>query len=150
MQLSTRARYGLRALLDIALHGQRAVLLQEIAERQGISRSYLEQLLLVLQSAGFIRGIRGRRGGFVLVRPPSEIRLGEVVRALERTLSLAGCVEDPQACPRAGHCTTHYLWQRLTEVLQRELNSLTLEDLLRWQSGGQGVRGPELTSGRGG
>ncbi len=133
MKLSTRARYGLRALLDIALHGgKRPVLLSEIALRQGISKSYLEQIILSLQASGFIISIRGKGGGFILAKPPQEISLLEVVRALEGPISLVDCVENPSICPRKESCATTLLWQRLKEALERELEGLTLEDLTSW------------------
>jgi len=134
MQFSTRARYGLRALLDISLHGdEKPVLLKDIQVRQEISKPYLEQILLILQSAGFIRSIRGKKGGFFLARSPSEIKLIEVIKALERTISFVECVSNPQMCLRSDHCATQELWRRLTKILYRELESLTLEDLVRWQ-----------------
>ena len=126
VQLSTRARYGLRALLDIALSADKGpVLLRQIAERQELSRPYLEQLILALQSAGFIKSIR--------VRNPSEITLDEVVKALERTVSLVQCVNDAQVCSRSIHCATRKLWARLTDVMHAELKGLTLSDLMEWQ-----------------
>lgn len=134
MQLSTKTRYGLRALLDIALHADKGpVVLREMEERQGVSKAYLEQLSLLLQSAGFIRSIRGKKGGFVLTRTPSDIRMYEVVKALERTVALVDCVNDPQACPRTDHCATRKLWQLLTDVIHRELEAITLQDLMEWK-----------------
>jgi len=133
MRLSTRSRYGLRALLDIALHeDERPVMLREIAEREGISKPYLEQLILALQAAGFVRSIRGKKGGFVLAKAPSEIPLIEVIRALERTFSFVDCIDNPQTCPRNVHCVTKKLWHRLKEALERELTGLTLQDLMEW------------------
>lgn len=134
MQLTTRARYGLRTLLDIALCANRGpVLLRQIAERQELSKPYLEQLILALQSAGFIRSIRGKKGGFVLMKDPSEITLDEVVKALERTVSLVECVNDAQVCSRSINCATRKLWVRLADVMQKELKGLTLKDLMEWQ-----------------
>lgn len=134
MQLSTRTRYGLRALLDIALCADKEpVLLREIAERQEVSKAYLEQLILTLQSAGFIRSTRGKKGGFSLTKSPSEIRLNEVVKALERTVSFGECVNDSQVCTRSFNCATRKLWIRLTDLIQKELGSLTLQDLMEWQ-----------------
>lgn len=134
MQLSTRARYGLRALLDIALHdNEKPVLLEDIKVRQQVSKPYLEQLLLVLQSVGLIRSIRGKKGGFVLNRPPAEIKLSEVVKALERTITLVECVNNPLVCRRTDRCATQELWRRLTKVIYQELDALTLNDLIQWQ-----------------
>jgi len=130
MQLSTRSRYGLRALVDISLNETDGpVLLRDIAARQNLSRSYTEQLLLALQSAGFVHGIRGKKGGFTLAKAPSEIRLIDVVTVLEGTFCLVDCVDDPEACPRIKGCPTQLLWRRLTTVLRDELAQLTLQDL---------------------
>jgi len=139
MKLSTRARYGLRALADIALHQNgKPVLLREIAKRQGVSKAYLEQIILTLQAAGFIRSIRGKRGGFLLAKPAEEISLLEVIKALEGPVSLVECVEDPKVCPRKERCPTTRLWERLKEALERELQGLSLKDLLSWGKEGQG------------
>lgn len=133
MQLSTKADYGLRALLDIALHSNGgAVSLPEIARRQEISSSYLEQLLLSLQTAGLVRSTRGRKGGFTLTKLPSEIKLYIVLRSLERKLIFADCVDNPDTCHRQKHCATTELWRRLTEVFVQELNAYTLDDLMKW------------------
>ncbi len=133
MQLSTKADYGLRALLDIALHANgRAVSLPEIARRQEISSSYLEQLLLSLQTAGLVRSTRGRKGGFTLTKLPSEIKLYIVLRSLERTLIFRDCVDNPGICHRQKHCAATELMRRLTEVFIQELNAYTLDDLMKW------------------
>ncbi len=134
MQLSTKSEYGLRALLDIALHSNDGLVsLREITWRQDISSSYLEQLMLSLQSAGMVRSIRGRKGGFTLTKPPSEIKVLEVLRSLERTLTLFDCVNNPGICSRQENCATNELWCRLTEAFIRELDAYTLEDLMNWE-----------------
>ncbi len=131
MQFSTKSEYGLRALLDIALHSDDGTVpLPEIARRQEISSSYLEQVLLSLQTAGLVRSTRGRRGGFTLARAPSEIRLDAVLGSLERTLTFADCIEHPGICHRQEHCVTTELWRRLTDVVVRELGAITLDDLV--------------------
>mgnify|MGYP000287456256 CR=1 FL=1 len=131
MKLSTRTRYGLRALIDIALHQkERPVSLGEISKRQGISKAYLEQIILVLRASGIIRSVRGKKGGLVLAKSPEQISLLEVIKTLEGPISLVECVEDPKVCPRKDECPTTLLWQRLKEVLEEELRSLSLMDLL--------------------
>ncbi len=133
MQFSTKAEYGLRALLDIALHSDGGTVpLPQIARRQEISSSYLEQLLLSLQTTGLVRSTRGRHGGFTLTKPPSEIRLDMVLGSLERTLTFADCIEHPGICHRQEHCVTSDLWRRLTDIVIRELSALTLDDLIGW------------------
>jgi Rrf2 family protein len=134
MRLSTRTRYGVRALLDIALHGTAGpVSLKEVAERQGVSEKYLEQVLLTLKGAGLVRSVRGARGGFVLNRPPANIRLGEVVDLLEGPIGLTDCVFDRAVCPRSHACAARDLWEEASAALRRVLGSLTLEDLLQRQ-----------------
>jgi Rrf2 family protein len=131
MQLTTRSRYGLRMLLDIALHGADGpVRIQDIASRRGISVKYLEQLIRSLKKAGFIQSKRGPKGGHVLATPPEGIRIGDVVRALEARPELTECVGNPGICPIAEDCVTRQIWIRATEGMFRELDAIRLADLL--------------------
>lgn len=124
----------MRALLDIAQHsGEGPVLLRDIAQRQGVTRNYLEQILIQLKAAGLVRGIRGVQGGFVLARSPSTIRLSEVVQALEGQINLVECVADPKVCPRVEVCATHDLWGELSSLITQALASKTLQDLMERQ-----------------
>ncbi|HAG08887.1 MAG TPA: AsnC family transcriptional regulator, partial [Desulfotomaculum sp.] len=133
-KLSTKARYGIRALLDIAQHNlEGPVLLREIAKRQDISRNYLEQILISLKAAGFVRSERGNRGGFILAKNPSEIRLDQAVQVLEGKIALVECVDDPKVCPRTSFCPTHELWGEVTAAMNQVLKSKTLQDLLETQ-----------------
>ena len=133
MQFSNKAHYGLLALLDIALHSNgEAVSLPEIAQRQEISSSYLEQVILSLQTAGLVRSTRGRKGGFTLTKLPSEISLYMALKSLERKLTFADCVDNPGICPRQKYCVATDLWRKLTENVVRELSDITLSDLIRW------------------
>jgi Rrf2 family protein len=137
MRLSTRTRYGARALLDIAQHSDKGpVLLKDIAKRQRISKDYLEHILIPLRVAGLVRTTRGVQGGFVIAKPPRQIRLDEVVQILERGLALVKCVDDPKAYPYSDVCATHILWRRITEAINQVLKSTTLLDLME----GQGKR----------
>lgn len=130
MQISTRGRYGLRAMLELARgFGQPPLLMGTVAERQGLSRKYLHALLSALKSAGLVRSVRGTHGGFVLARPPAEIKLSEVLLALEGPLSLVDCVADGRACDRARGCPTRRVWQQLAEALENVLENVTLADL---------------------
>lgn len=131
MKLSTRGRYGLRAMLELSLSFDKGyVLIKTIAENQEISLKYLHALLTTLKSAGLVHSLRGRGGGYSLTRPPSEIRLSEVVRVLEGSLSLVECVEDKSLCKRAQHCVTRDVWCDLGETIENMLSSLTLDDLI--------------------
>jgi len=137
MRLSTRGRYGVRAMLDLALFATNGpVNLKEIAARQDISVDYLEQLLRRLRKAGLVRSVRGPRGGFVLARSPGEIRLWEIVSALEQELAPVFCVDEEilarppkKHCARMSGCATHILWMGLARQLRLYLDSKTLQDV---------------------
>jgi Rrf2 family protein len=106
------------------------MLLRKIAERQGLSVKYLHSLLAVLKSAGLVRSLRGAGGGYVLTRPPSQITVGEVVRVLEGSLALVGCVEDKNFCERVDWCATRPIWVGLSKTVERTLSGLTLADVV--------------------
>jgi len=111
MKLSTRARYGTKALLGIALHwGKGPVLLKDIAQRQQIPLPYLERLIRPLVQAGIIKSTRGARGGVSLLKPPKEVILSEVVRLLEGSIAPVACVDNPKLYPRSDLCVTHDIW----------------------------------------
>ena len=136
MKLSTRARYGTRALLDLALYGgEEPVPLRSIAQRQEISLPYLEHLLAPLIVSGIVRSLRGPQGGIRLARPPREVKLSEVVGLLEGSTAPVACVGDPGACPRSDHCAAHDLWAELREAMNGVLESTTLQDLVERQRG---------------
>ncbi|MBU0716925.1 MAG: Rrf2 family transcriptional regulator [Planctomycetes bacterium] len=131
MRISTKGRYGLRAMYELARgFGNGPLRMSAIAERQGLSRKHLHTLLTSLKSAGLVRGIRGPGGGFVLAKAPSRIRLSEVLDALEGPLVLVHCVPDQRACDRADRCPTRKVWQRLTGAIEEILHGATLEDLV--------------------
>ena len=131
MKLSTRARYGTRALLDLALHqGERPVILKDIAQRQQVSLRYLEHIIGSLIAAGIIRSTRGARGGVSLARPPEEIKLSEVVQVLEGSITPAECVDNPGICDRSDLCVTRDIWDELKKAMNGLLESITLQDLL--------------------
>ncbi len=136
MKLSTRTRYGTRALLDLALHsGEGPVLLREVAQRQQISHMYLEHLITPLIAAGIIRSTRGARGGIWLAKSPQEIKLSEVIRALEGSIAPVECVNDPKYCPRSELCVTRDIWGELKKAMNGVLESTTLQDLVERQKG---------------
>lgn len=134
MKLSTRSRYGTRALLDIALNGkEKPVLLRDIARRQEISTAYLEHLITPLISAGIVRSTRGARGGVWLAKPPHEIKLSEVVLILEGSLAPVECVDDPKYCRRSASCVTREVWSEIKEAMKHVLESTTIQDLAERQ-----------------
>jgi Rrf2 family protein len=143
MKLSTRGRYGVRIMLELALHfGEGPVLLKDIAERQGISEKYLWQLINPLKSMGLIKSIRGARGGYVLAREPAEINLREILRILEGSLFLVDCVDDPAACDRSESCITREIWSETSKNISQSLESMTLGKMVeRHKNRGDGALG---------
>lgn len=130
MKLSTRSRYGTKLMCDIArFSGDTPVSLREIAERQNISIKYLEQLITPLKKAGFIRSVRGPKGGYLLTKPSSEISVGEIVWLLENERELTSCISNPNSCHQIESCITRDVWAKATEALYRELNSISLQDM---------------------
>jgi Rrf2 family iron-sulfur cluster assembly transcriptional regulator len=132
MRLSTRSRYGTRLMSDMAEHyGAGPVNLANVAQRQGISVKYLEQIIIPLKKANFVKSLRGPKGGYVLARPPEDITVGEIVALLEDGASLVECSDNTAVCQRAATCTTRLLWKEAAEAMFRELSSITLADLVR-------------------
>ena len=132
MRLSTKVRYGVRAMIDLANHrDSEPVLVKAISERQGISKKYLESLLAALKAAGLVRSVRGAKGGYKLARPPERITLEEITVALDGPPVLVDCVEDPDTCERSQWCVAKDLWSEITEMLIQKLRSTTLADLAK-------------------
>lgn len=132
MKLSTRTRYGIRAIIELAQHeGKRPLQLKLIAERQGISVKYLEQLMSLLRSSGFVRSIRGSKGGYMLARAPEQINLSEVFRCLEGPVTTAECTENTDYCERAADCVAREVWIQVEAAIQKVLNSISLAELVR-------------------
>ncbi|MBN1152491.1 MAG: Rrf2 family transcriptional regulator [Dehalococcoidia bacterium] len=131
MKLSTRSRYGMRALLDVARQSNREpVRLKEIARRQEVSLSYLEHIVGPLIAGGILRSTRGPGGGVSLIRRPEDIRLAEVMHLLEGPLNAADCVWHPDVCPRSSLCATRALWRELSSAIEGVLRDRTLADLM--------------------
>jgi len=134
MKLSTKGRYGTRAMLELALDYKKGpVLLRDIAQRQEISERYLERMMTALVSAGLVRSSRGKHGGFTLARPPGEIRLSQVIQAVEGSIAPASCVDDPKLCDRVDICITRDIWKRLKKSMLETLDSITLENMVVMQ-----------------
>jgi Rrf2 family protein len=134
MKLSTKGRYAVRAMLDLAQHYYEGlVFLKDIARRQEVSERYLEHLFLTLKAAGLVNSVRGARGGFQLTHPPSEVKLIDIVRACEGRLSIVECVADPKSCRRSARCATRDMWMELQMAMNGVLESLTLQDLVERQ-----------------
>lgn len=130
MRLSTRSRYGLRALIALSEpNGRKERCAREIADSQELSKKYLESILSQLRTAGFVRSVRGAHGGYVLSRAPAEITVGEVVRALEGSLAFVECVEDAGSCERSEGCPSRAVWVRAESAISEALDGVTLENL---------------------
>jgi Rrf2 family cysteine metabolism transcriptional repressor len=131
MRLSTKGRYGLRALLDMALHQDEGpVLLKDIARRQEFSLPYLQHLIAPVIAAGVVKSTRGAGGGVSLLKPPSEIRLSEVVQPLEGCITPVDCVNNPTLCHRSAFCVTRDIWAEMNDAMSEVLDSTTLQDLI--------------------
>ncbi|UCG16826.1 MAG: Rrf2 family transcriptional regulator [Phycisphaerales bacterium] len=118
-------------MLELAnRYGEQPVLMSTVAESQKLSRKYLHALLTPLRSAGLVRSVRGARGGFVLARPPAQIKLSEVLHAVEGSLSLVDCVADPRVCDRSKRCPARRVWEALSGAVKDMLDHVTLEDMM--------------------
>lgn len=134
MKLSTKGKYGVRAVFEIARHdGEGPITIRAIAERQGISLSYLEQILYRLAKAGLVESVRGPGGGYLLGRKPKELTIGDVVRALEGPIALSHCLEPGMSgdCYQADDCVARMVWARVGAKIEDALDSITFDDLLR-------------------
>jgi Rrf2 family iron-sulfur cluster assembly transcriptional regulator len=132
MRLSTRSRYGTRLMLDMAQNYQDGPLhLTSIANRQGISVKYLEQIIIPLKKAQYVKSVRGPKGGHALARPPEEITVGEIVALLEDGVNLVECSERPESCGRSENCVTRHIWREAAGAMFAKLNSITLADLVK-------------------
>lgn len=141
MLVSTKGRYALRTMVDLAVHGAEGpVKIKDIARRQEISGKYLEQIISILSRAGYVRSVRGNQGGYYLTREPREYTAGMILRITEGSLAPVDCLaEEENHCPRQGECPTLRLWMELDQAIQGVVDHYTLEDLVRWQKNGQGV-----------
>ncbi len=136
MRLSTRGRYGVRLMIDLALHdGNGPVMLKEISKRQGISQKYLWNLINPLKSAGLVKSTRGAHGGFTLARDPSGISVTDILQVLEGSLCLVDCVENPSACEKSTNCVARDIWCLASGNLRQTLASVTLAQLMEKQRG---------------
>lgn len=133
MKLSTKGRYGVAAMYDLAMHyGQGPISLKSVAQRQGISEHYLEQLMGSLRKAGYVQSVRGAQGGYTLTREPNQITVGDIIRVMEGPtapvdcLITGGCERD-----RAGICVTRGVWAKVRDSIDQVLDSISLADLSR-------------------
>ena len=132
MKLSTKIRYGTRAILELASRfGGGPIELKEIARSQEISIKYLEQVIIPLRTAGIVKSVRGSKGGYSLAKPPSEIRLFDVVETLEGPFCLVDCIKDRNLCKRSEFCVARDVWIEVSEALHKVLKAITLDQMVR-------------------
>ena len=133
MKLSTKGRYGLRALIDLGLYSEtETVSIASIAARQNISESYLEQLIAKLRKAGLVTSVRGAGGGYKLAKPAAEISVGDILRALEGSLDPVECpgLKEESSCGGSQFCVTKYVWQRINDSINQTVDEIKLEQLI--------------------
>ncbi len=135
MKISTRGRYALRLMMDIAMHDNgEPVRIKDIARRQEVSEKYLEQIIAILNKAGFVRSIRGPKGGYTLSKKPEEYTAGMILRLTEGSLAPVSCLEmDVNDCPRQNQCATLELYKRIDNAVHQVVDNVTLADLVDWQ-----------------
>lgn len=135
MKISTKGRYALRLMLDLAIHDTgEPTRIRDIAARQEISEKYLEQIISTLNKAGFVRSIRGPQGGYHLVKKPEQYTVGMILRLTEGSLAPVACLEDEvNLCERQEGCVTLRLWQMLNQAISDVVDKVTLADLVEWQ-----------------
>lgn len=135
MKISTRGRYALRLMIDIGMNdNDNPVRIKDIAQRQEISEKYLEQIVSVLNKAGYVRSSRGPQGGYRLARAPKDYKVGDILTLIEGSLAPVACLDTPvNECPREAVCPTLILWKKIDDAVHGVVDSITLEDLLKWQ-----------------
>ena len=137
MKLSTKGRYSVTALYELALHyGEGVVPLKTIAKTQQLSENYLEQLMVPLKRAGLVESVRGAQGGYTLARAPEDVTIGRIITAVEGPIALVDCVltsaeADDQSCVRAGSCVTRQIWVEVCDSMNAVLNNISLADLVQ-------------------
>lgn len=133
MIVSTRGRYALRVLIDMAEHADdERIPLKEIAERQNISQKYIESIMTLLSKNGFVNGVHGKGGGYKLTRTPEEYKVGDVLRLTEGTLAPVACLEhEDNVCPRKEECRTLRMWTELDDLIENYLDTVTVAQLMK-------------------
>jgi Rrf2 family transcriptional regulator, cysteine metabolism repressor len=135
MKISTKGRYGLRAMIELAIkYGQGPVMLSTLASELGVSRKYLHTLLVSLKAGELVRSIKGPGGGFVLAKAPEQISLDTIIYALEGELSVVECVLDAAVCKKTGHCVARDVWEEVGQAMHQVLSKKTLSELAAQQN----------------
>ena len=135
MKISTKGRYALRVMIDLAMNSNgKYISLKDIAERQEISNKYLEQIISLLNKAGYLETARGNTGGYKLTKQPKEYKVGDILRATEGDLTPIYCLTEDGKCNRQKNCKTYSFWKELDNVINEYIDSKTLEDLIKQKS----------------
>jgi Rrf2 family iron-sulfur cluster assembly transcriptional regulator len=132
MMISTRGRYALRVMIDLAEHSQGSFIpLKDIAERQDISQKYLESIMTILSKKNLVQGVHGKGGGYSLIRDPKDYKIGEILHSTEGSLAPVACLEcGVSTCDRAADCKTLPMWGKLNNIINQYLDHITLDDLI--------------------
>lgn len=135
MKISTRGRYALRLMLDLAVYNTgEPISLKDVARRQQISEKYLEQIISLLNKAGFVRSVRGAQGGYMLKRDPAEYTVGMILRLTEGDLAPVSCVgAESVACERMQECVSVRVWKQINDAVDQVVDGITLADMVGWQ-----------------
>ncbi len=135
MKISTKGRYALRLMLDMALHNNGdLVRIKDVAARQDISDKYLEQIISALNKAGYVKSVRGPQGGYRLTKDPEQYTVGMILRITEGSLAPVACLEgDMNECTRNSGCATLLLWKKLDEAIKGVVDTVTIADLVKWE-----------------
>ena len=136
MKISTKVRYALRLMIDLAENSSgNPVSLKDVAKRQGISDKYLEQIISVLNKAGYVRSVRGAQGGYLLKSDPETYTVGMILRQTEGSLAPVSCIEDDEIiCDRQEQCVTSIVYKKINDAISNVVDNITLQDLVDWQS----------------
>jgi Rrf2 family protein len=136
VKLSTKGRYGLRAMIDLAIHSkENQVSIKSISERQEISENYLERIIALLKKAGYVKSTRGAQGGYMLTKKPDQISVGNILRALEGDLNPVDCslTNDDKVCSESSLCVTKFVWKRISDSINDVVDNISLQDLVNEQ-----------------
>ncbi len=136
MKISTKGRYALRLMMDLAENNNGSpISLKDVARRQEISDKYLEQIISILNKAGYVRSVRGAQGGYMLKNPPEEYTVGMILRQTEGSLAPVACIEDDEiVCDRQQQCVTSIVYKKINDAISGVVDNITLQDLVDWQS----------------
>ena len=143
MKISTKIRYGTRAMLELACHfGEGPIDLREVAGKQNISLKYLEQVIIPLRASGLVKSVRGSKGGYALAKHPSEITVNDVIEVLEGPINLIECLKDAKFCPRSSFCVTRDIWGEASRAIDGIFRSITFEEMVNRQREKEGRASP--------